>query len=786
MNRTHLTLSLLALGIFGLSSDLLAQPVLKLPSGTVYPTVVKPGPQSYFAATFSNEPAGLSIIDQTYLAWCADDQTLFSPTTGYTLYNTYPNNSLPVTAQSANWGAVNWLLNNKGNNSVDVIQHTIWLLLDPAGNLSSDPNVNSAAASLEATALQNKNFVPGPGQVVAVLMYVDGFNMSNSASNHVQDLILEVPVPPMMPSCVGMTSTISTNFGNDTPAGSVLWFNSNAHIDHPTDGTVLSIRNSKVNVNGTNYAVPDADITFTSSVNCETTTYSASFNRWITKIPVSGDDEVFLTGVAIPVTAALANHASVSWTMNFYSSQPMQPVEWKWGAAAFPSFPADYNAANIKPGHQHSCNYPGGDHAGSPESLGNAIHGGTGGGAANITGSWTSTQKVTPNVCTTPPIELSCPASTGSAGTSYSSQLAVVGGISPYTFSITGGSLGSLHLDTTTGAITGTPSASDGTLSFTAKVVDGSGSSAGTTSANCKITTFSGPPPKLGLIKTSTTPTVSAFGQASYSYTVTNNGSSAVTIDVKDDNGTPDFPGDDFYVVKGYNLAAGAQKTWNVTVYPPIGMCAITKTGTVAAGTLIVQPSNGNYNVSYRQSLALNDNSYGTTASAGWAGHGHKFQDLTGSDQAEFRIYDGTGTLIVDFSQDYISSGSFPSGYGSLGFSGGDGKFVSGNKNAVTNFNSTLAQDLNQSPSFYGYTTNSPAAGTPGWDFVDGYSFTIIGSALTNGLSKITIPLVHNSPSINGTDQIAPGPCTTPVTNTATVYSNGVAVATSAATITVQ
>jgi len=85
-------------------------------------------------------------------------------------------------------------------------------------------------------------------------------------------------------------------------------------------------------------------------------------------------------------------------------------------------------------------------------------------------------------------LALACPETTAALGTAYSSALIATGGVAPYTFSISAGSLPpGLMLNTSTGAITGTPTTA-GSYSFTAKVVDSSGSSANTTTSNCTIT----------------------------------------------------------------------------------------------------------------------------------------------------------------------------------------------------------------------------------------------------------------------------------------------------------
>jgi YVTN family beta-propeller protein len=81
-------------------------------------------------------------------------------------------------------------------------------------------------------------------------------------------------------------------------------------------------------------------------------------------------------------------------------------------------------------------------------------------------------------------LTLSCPAGTGQVGVVYSSALTASGGVAPYTFSITGGSLPpGLTLNTSTGAITGTPTTA-GTDNFTAKVVDSQGNTA---TSSCSI-----------------------------------------------------------------------------------------------------------------------------------------------------------------------------------------------------------------------------------------------------------------------------------------------------------
>jgi hypothetical protein len=88
------------------------------------------------------------------------------------------------------------------------------------------------------------------------------------------------------------------------------------------------------------------------------------------------------------------------------------------------------------------------------------------------------------------PLSVKCPPSSATAGTAYNGSAVASGGKSPYTYSVTGGLPTGLTLDTSTGAITGTPT-SAGTYNFTITAKDSSGttsSSGKSCSGGCSIT----------------------------------------------------------------------------------------------------------------------------------------------------------------------------------------------------------------------------------------------------------------------------------------------------------
>jgi hypothetical protein len=217
--------------------------------------------------------------------------------------------------------------------------------------------------------------------------------------------------PPPPPPCVA-TATNASNFnGTSVPAGTYLWFNANftAH-NVPTDGVTINFTKGNISfaAGGTSYslAVPNAKITFSSSATCTSTTFDSVTNTWMTTVPISGDDEIFLTGLAWPVPSGGlpggANPVDFSGTYSSETNAPGLSIQMKWSVAAYSRFTTDYNALRVKAGHQTACGESNGDHAGTPEGVDNTntpwkhylVGGPRGGGGSNFTGSWSGTLSI--------------------------------------------------------------------------------------------------------------------------------------------------------------------------------------------------------------------------------------------------------------------------------------------------------------------------------------------------------------------------------------------------------
>jgi len=232
------------------------------------------------------------------------------------------------------------------------------------------------------------------------------------------------PAPPPTPSNV---STISSNFnGTSIAAGDYIWFNSVVSVSglgsaaakvYTQGGTI------QFSANGTAYnlSVADTVILFSPSATSASTVFDAVNNQWNITVPLSFSGNVFLGGLAYPVSTALPGGINpVDWTETFYTDTTGVSLNWKWAAAVYTSFSLDNNTVGVKPIDGNTLNpYSNSDHAGTPENYKSYVVGGArGGGGSNWTGSYSGTASVVPAVVTNqPPVAVAGPNQTVFVGT---------------------------------------------------------------------------------------------------------------------------------------------------------------------------------------------------------------------------------------------------------------------------------------------------------------------------------------------------------------------------------
>jgi len=213
----------------------------------------------------------------------------------------------------------------------------------------------------------------------------------------------------------------------------------------------------------------------------------------------------------------------------------------------------------------------------------------------------------------------------------------------------------------------------------------------------------------LELVRGQSVTSANPFQAVTYGWAVINAGSTTLTnVTVTDDNGTPNYTGDDYTVVSGLTLTPGQSQTFFKTVYLPITLFA--QAGNEAIfDTLIPQVvSSTDWQVSYLIDTDVMDNTYGTSASAGWTPvGGHQlWQDLQGN-YAEYQFIDAGNHDVLDFNADFLTFNG--SSFYSTGLHGG---IIAGSSSYIESITSTLAQDLSGIPAGSPATVNSPTTST--------------------------------------------------------------------------
>lgn len=177
--------------------------VLNLPTDPVTATqawVGAGGANSTVDVTLSNVPADFDVMNGLYPGWCMEDNHRPNAPAGsqVTLYDsTDAAANLPATYQGVPWSQVNWVLNHKQGTVADV-QVAIWTVVGYFDN-TFPPTAASDAMVAEAIA-SPPTYVPGDGELVAVLLFNDGIGPDGF-----QDTLIEVELDTPPPGGDGCT-----------------------------------------------------------------------------------------------------------------------------------------------------------------------------------------------------------------------------------------------------------------------------------------------------------------------------------------------------------------------------------------------------------------------------------------------------------------------------------------------------------------------------------------------------------------------------------------------------
>jgi len=137
-----------------------AAPWPNLPSTQVQLTVVD-GTTSYFVSTLSGVSAGFDVHNGVYPGWCVDRSVTMIRSVSHNVI-LYSSLSPPPVVSGINWIAINYILNHKQGNMMDV-QEAIWHFTDSFSPISA-----TAQAMVDA-ANANPSYDPTTGAVLAVI-----------------------------------------------------------------------------------------------------------------------------------------------------------------------------------------------------------------------------------------------------------------------------------------------------------------------------------------------------------------------------------------------------------------------------------------------------------------------------------------------------------------------------------------------------------------------------------------------------------------------------------------
>ena len=157
--------------------------------------------EAYFSTTIDNfdpepdpsDPYDYVVEGGSYRGWCIEHDTLIDTGNQYDgveLYSTYPGDEtwLPGGITEQNWKHINYIINHKESSDGyplwKCVTWAIWYFSngqehpDPLGIPGEYPGGITAVENMIQGALDNPDWVPGPGQYAGVIMYYPGVQLT--------------------------------------------------------------------------------------------------------------------------------------------------------------------------------------------------------------------------------------------------------------------------------------------------------------------------------------------------------------------------------------------------------------------------------------------------------------------------------------------------------------------------------------------------------------------------------------------------------------------------------
>lgn len=173
-------------------------PSINLPPGA-HAHFDYPGPNSYWKITLSGVDPGYDVTNGDYKGWCCDKTNTINDGANHavTLYSTYGTTPYTHNVDPGDWNKVNYIINNPQGTKDDV-QAAIWRYIDGEA-MPTDPD---AIAMVNAAEASGGSFVPGPGQILAVLCWISESKQTTfiEVCLPINGVIPEYPIGPILGS----------------------------------------------------------------------------------------------------------------------------------------------------------------------------------------------------------------------------------------------------------------------------------------------------------------------------------------------------------------------------------------------------------------------------------------------------------------------------------------------------------------------------------------------------------------------------------------------------------